>query len=336
MLFQNTFEYTYCRFPNDTKTFTQSIQASINDFVAQIVNMQKETNITIDFVNKSYILNFIKNNKAIYTVFDEVLNLFVDFFKDNDNNLIKLSSILMLTGIFFIIVSFIMALTIQIIWIRRTKDETYKALTSLPKNTVSALVENLRVLKTDGNNESTTNTDTEVNKQEDNILKILVTGGDSSGNVLTDRTFLIVGTLVTIICEIVSIYLFVSLYKYESNRLVVSAPHLSYLSSVYIKAISSYFNLRILSVQYENDPAQITVFPIETMEELFDQRIELLRSYYHKARFGGGGANESPFAGFQEGVDNADKIILCKDETAVVVNFLDLASCRCRKCFHFV
>lgn len=130
------------------------------------------------FLNYSYLLDLIKNNLPIYFNFDEVLSIFIDFFKDSDTETIQLSNFLMIEGIILTFLAYIAAIIVQIIWIQNTKEEAHKCITALSKNVVSALVENLSIRKSDDNNESTLNTDTETNKQEDNIMKILVTGGD--------------------------------------------------------------------------------------------------------------------------------------------------------------
>lgn len=85
-------------------------------------------------------------------------------------------------------------------------------LAALPKNVVSSLVENIRVLKNDDSIESSTNTDSEINKQDGNVMKILITGNDSSKNGMVDRYLLVIGAFVVIICEVISIYLFADLY----------------------------------------------------------------------------------------------------------------------------
>lgn len=85
-------------------------------------------------------------------------------------------------------------------------------LAALPKNVVSSLVENIRILKNDDSIESYTNTDSEINKQDGNVIKILITGNDSSKNGMVDRYLLVIGAFVVIICEVISIYLFADLY----------------------------------------------------------------------------------------------------------------------------
>lgn len=163
------------------------------------------------------------------------------------------------------------------------------------------------------NDESTSNTDSEINEQEDNIMKILVTGGESSGNRIADRAFLVTGSFVTIACEVISIYMFASLYKYKSNWLYVSALHMSYLSAVYIHAVSVYYNIRMASMKYINHETQIPIITISQIEEFFEDRIRLFMDYYHKSRFGFRKPEDAPFAGSHDGVEKADSIIQVKN-----------------------
>ena len=72
---------------------------------------------------------------------------------------------------------------IELKWINSNKQETYQCLFSLPKNIVSELAENLDTKKSDHQAE-------EMNKQDENILKIF-NSGMSSENSLSDVLLII-------------------------------------------------------------------------------------------------------------------------------------------------
>lgn len=119
--------------------------------------------------------------------------------------------------------------------------------------------------------------------------------------------------------------MFASKYKYENNRLYVSAPHLSYISAVYIQAVFACFNHRMVLVKYINHEAQVLILIIKEIEGFFEERIRLFRDYNHKARFGGRTPEYFSFVCFQKGVKKADSIIKCEDQSGATNNRMGLA-----------
>jgi hypothetical protein len=68
----------------------------------------------------------------------------------------------------------------------------------IPKNVVGQIAENLRVRKKDTDETSTTETDTEANKQDDNIMKTFIAGGSSRFTGVFDQLLLIVLNILVI------------------------------------------------------------------------------------------------------------------------------------------
>lgn len=326
-VFGSSVNYVYFTDLTTNTSQLQSLQTSLMDEVAQSSSMLKETTVLPEFVNSSYILNAIQNNLPISNCFIDGLQYLLNFFNDNNASTLKYTQIGMIAGIIFVVVIFLIALIIQLVWIQSTKEEAYHCLTSLPKNAVSTLVENLRVLKNEDGNDSTTNSDTEVSKQEDNIMKILVTGGDANSSKLADRILLIIGSVAIAILESVAIYLFMYLYQYESNRLISNAPHLNYLTAVFGQLLTSVFGLQILATRFENSPYRTHIIDTQTYKDRFFLRLDTYRNFYHKARFGSEGTDETPFMAFNENLEKSDQYMVCEHPEMLPSDFMDMAAC---------
>jgi hypothetical protein len=149
-------------------------------------------------------------------------------------------------GIILVIVPIhCVALWFEMRWIRENKTAVFKALTALPKGVVSSIAEELRSVDSDGTGSTTGNLE-EVNKQEDNILKIFLTSGGSSEST-NDRVHLIIVSVAQVIMVIVCSVL---IWELMSNADIVirrSAGHLDSVQGSFAYIVASYLSVKILS-----------------------------------------------------------------------------------------
>ena len=93
----------------------------------------------------------------------------------------------------------------------KEKEEVYKCLTTLQKNVISSVVDKLKLIKkNDGLSSQNTNTENDINKQDDNIIKVFATAGDNSS---TSSSFKLIN-IITAIIELVLYLLGNSLFAY--------------------------------------------------------------------------------------------------------------------------
>ena len=325
LIFQPTLEYSFFSFTNATKK-----NISLTNALADIVSQQRQliTNETLNasFVNTSAILNPSTSMTKIADNFNKALQYMIDYITDNDHFQEKLIEIVMIVAIVAAAILFIITAILGVRWIQANKEEAYRCFTSLPKNEVSQLAENLRILKKETENSTAgTHTNTETNKQEDNILKMFMTGGTNGAN--SHDSIFIAGCLIIImVLQIVSVVLLASTMKKISKNLRCNSPHLDYLQGMYANLIAATTCITSL-IGFANESTNISNASKDNLLSRINARLETSRNYYNKARFGGSNIDDPPFAAFQEYVAEANKKFICPDEYQLTTDFRNATLC---------
>ncbi|KAK8886126.1 hypothetical protein M9Y10_041586 [Tritrichomonas musculus] len=324
-LFDSVLNYSYYVGLNATSQMI-TVQNGLADFVLQQKTLvENNTEITADIVNTSVMLNLIINVPDMARRIDNSLECLTNYLSEKDDSHQKLLKYLMIGIVCFCVLVFLIGLIVQIVWINSNKEQVYKCLTALPKNAVSALTENLRVLKKEAENSSTTNANTEMNKQEDNIMKIFVVGGSSSSTKMLDAILLITSSLVMIAMHVGCTVVFLRLLQSQSEYIRQNSPHLNYLQGAYSMAIGSAGAI-ILLMANNNYTYKVGPMTKEYLLSEYNARIESALNYYHKARFGSEAVEDPPYSGFLDGVEYAKNQMDCKDAENTP-NLLEISKC---------
>ncbi|KAK8880566.1 hypothetical protein M9Y10_003246 [Tritrichomonas musculus] len=324
-LFDSVVNYSYYVGLNSTNQMI-TVQNGLADFVLQQKDIVEE-NVSLpdSIVNSSVTLNLIINLPEMANRIDDTLNCLTQFITEKDNNYQKLFKIIMISVICFCVVVFLIGLIVQLVWINSNKEQVYKCLTALPKNAVSALTENLRVLKKEAENSSTANANTEMNKQEDNIMKIFVIGGSSSSTKMIDAILLITSSIVMIGMHVGCTIVFITLLQSQSKYIRQNSPHLNYLQGAYSNAIGCASSLILLGIN-ANETRRVGPMTREYILDQYQTRINAALNYYHLARFGGQSADDPPYSGFLDGVEYAQQQIVCDDKENTP-DLLEISKC---------
>ncbi|OHT13088.1 Adenylate and Guanylate cyclase catalytic domain containing protein [Tritrichomonas foetus] len=241
----------------------------------------------------------------------------------------------------FILAYFIIIIIITFIEMRmlaNDKNIVFKCLSSLPKNVVSQVAEGLRILKKDDMsddgkddtsrglvNDSNSGEIVEVNKQEDNILKIFSTWSDNSsfrlGAVII---FVFLNILIYIIC-VVNIVLICNLYKEEIKMFKKVAPHLDNIPGAY-----AYFTASIIALNNIcfTMSGETRIFKnTNTLVSRLNARMLKSEEYFNYAMYGKEGEDEYPFEKINEGIETHENASICADENAVPTNKVQMIEC---------
>ncbi|KAK8897352.1 hypothetical protein M9Y10_015294 [Tritrichomonas musculus] len=295
LIFQNTVPYVYYTSPTNVTTSNISIQAAILDFTIQTKMILTATNMTNSILSSGAILNPINNVSPISTNIRDAMYLMIEYMNSNYSRVKKFGNILYIVLIAAEILIFISTLIIQLKWINSNKKETYQCLFSLPKNVVSELAENRGSKKKDNQAE-------EMNKQDENILKIFNSGGSSEDS-FSDAALLVAGSILVLIFAAIVSVLFVLLVINLTKSVRNSAPHLHYLMGSYSMILSSINWLHIILFEFGDNPIPNLDFNYSLSQMLYI--FEISKHYFHMISAGGPSSSEVPFRGFTDGVRNA-------------------------------
>ncbi|OHT05305.1 Adenylate and Guanylate cyclase catalytic domain containing protein [Tritrichomonas foetus] len=317
------------KFYSEGLTYTikqMDIVSVIADMLIQISNIVSHDVIPDDIINTTAVLNPTMNVIQIADTLDAALNLITSGLEEDDKS--KQRSILMVTyvGYSLAVVVYFLSILLQVFWISSNKQESYKCLTSLPKNTVSLLAENLRILKQDNDGSSSTLVSSEISKQEDHILKIFVNGTTKSSAKALDVLILCICSVLSLIIYILAVYFLGDICVSISRTFRRNCPHLNNLQGIYANYLAAQWGIAIL-VGRNSQQTKIMVWDPYDVIDMMDEKIHEGREYYNLARFGGTANELPPFIGYNEGVEYASNQYPCNDEYEKVSLFLQASRC---------
>ena len=325
LVFQPTINYTFFSFTNPNPK-TISLTSALADIVSQQRQLITDEDLPYSFVNTSAILNPSTSMTIMADNFNEALKLMIQYISDNDNSQQKLIMYVMIAGITVSAVLFIIAAIGGVKWVQSNKEEAYRCFTSIPKNEVSQLAENLRILKKETENSTSTNlNNTESNKQEDNILKMFMTGG-TNGARSHDSIYISGIIIFVMILQIVSLVIIGLTMKDISRNLRRNSPHLDYLQGMYANLVAATTCITSL-IGFCNETTKIDNANKDGLLDRIDKRLQMSRDYYNMARFGGPTIDEPPFAAFQDFIGVANKRFVCPNELQVTSDFKNATLC---------
>ena len=322
LVFESTIPYTFYLSINESYTQNVSLQDVLSDF-----HMQMEDMLSLDLSDRailstSQFLNPINNCGSIGTALTNTLTLILGYLSEMNDTLQMVVLILEICAPVALTAFMALAGVLTVRKMNKQKVQIYKCLTVLPKNVVSQVNEGLRMLKKDDGSRST-EMDSELSKQEENILKIFSAASDTGTKNIGNGIYYSCGALI-VAFGIVAQVLTCNLYSVIGTILVNSAPHIDALLGAYgfmIGSFLSLFNILLSLVGYnEIDPD-----PYYLLDRYYT-RINSMSSSFHDARYGNG-EGVVPFSGLEEGVRNARERMECEDRRAVPTSMREVTKC---------
>jgi len=323
-IFGKNVDYLYYTTPENPSSTLLDLQQSAINIVVQLSNLVENGNsFNKSIINTSAILNPIRNVGTITNFMNNALNELINSIYTSGARInatclfIKYSSIIL--SIFILLA----LLYIQIIMIQNDKSVVAKSLTLLPKNVVSNLVEHMKLLKHDESGSSSTK-DSDMNRQEENILKVLSMGNTIRSS-LGDLSGITMGTISLSIMLLLTLLLFNDLLESENSLLINSAPHLDYITGSYALTLGSLLSICALSIQRTD--VRLIPFTEEGLLMNYKYRVNLSEYYYHMARYGGQRKGELPFEAFAEGLEEATKKVGCSNRMSFPTTLYEISDC---------
>jgi len=325
-IFSPTINYSLYKSPSEIKYQMISIQGAVIDYVIQLRDIieKDSTQFTEQMINTSIFLNTYVNIKSVADSVSSALSEMNKYLAETDSKYRKIWSYGLLSSIAFGLVVFFYTLYWQIDLIHINKNDIYLCLTSLPKNTVSNASESLRVVKNDLDKSSTTK-DSDMSKQEENILKMFNNGGNHSSRSLSDSLFIIIGTILLVVLYISCAFFIYQQGNLECDTFYNSAPHIDYVSGTLSLALGGILNLNNLGAAMFGK--HIAIFPISDIITRIRDRFSKSLTYYHFSRYGGESLQEIPFLGFINGLTRANSQSTCIDRRYISSDLQELAKC---------
>ena len=334
-VFGENMPYKFFKSRDSVETVQVSLQVGMMDVFSQLSfmleyevitpeNPSPAMPLTEDILDTSMILNSVQNAETFGNYITDALTLVVDYIVAKDKS--TRTTMIVILCLFCIGFSAILWIStiVELKMIKSNKLTVYRCLTSLPKNTVSTVAEDLRVLKKDKDHSTTKSSDpeAELNKQEESILKMLATSGDSSG-VSTNIAFLVLNAF-HMIAMIIAYAFFLTMVMNQSQNLVNEAPHVDYLLGAYTYDAGIVLATDLMLGEFYN---LSTAFEISVLNTRFNQRLRTSQTYYARLLYGDPDEAIKPFQAFAAGLESAINRISCQEQNTIPESVYEAYEC---------
>jgi PAS domain S-box-containing protein len=178
----------------------------------------------------------------------------------------------------------------------------YKCLASLPKHVVSRVADCFKMLKKDEDDEeiATLRADKDLNRQEENILKVFATSTDTGEGRATDSVVITICTIVLEADFLLAVGLLITRIRSMSTELADSAPHIDNIMGSYTYDFSSLIVLIMLGASFSGH--QVYGFPHDEMVAVIEKWSQRGDDAWSQSRFGDPSNGVVPFVGFASGI----------------------------------
>jgi len=306
IIFGQTTLYTQYLASNAAMATNTSIQLLMLDYIMQATKATEIAVLYEGLLNNTILLNPALNCAPIAAQMSTALTLLVQIMNDAIQlNLLQILYIEIAFPIVLFLVIFA-SFSYSVFLIHRDKKEVYKCLMSIPKNIVSSLSDNLRILKKEKTDSSKRkDSDKDMSKQEENILKVFASASDISSHNMTDSIVFVLTGAILFICVLGSTLILANLYNKMCSLLLQNAPHLDFIlgTSGYIVGMFMGLNNCAATINgYKTgdfDPYELA------RRAVF--RIDTFRSYYTIVRYGDESKNIDPFPQFEDEIGAVDE-----------------------------
>lgn len=332
LIFGSHTPYTLFTSLYDSEQAMFSIQSAGLNFIVSL-NGFSQFEFNEEFINSSHLLNPCYNADAMTEVLNSAMTLINDYLREYYNSSSKLMVIVFAAVPTCIAICYLISLIIQTLKIKQTERECYRCLISLPKNIVSTVAENLRILAKEDSalsqESSTLDGNSTINKQEENILKMFNVGaGSSNTQQVLHFVLLWISEIILIIFSYLLFFKLMTDTEACNLTILYNAPHLDYLTGAYSNTLTMLYSVHNTLMTFF--PLYITLWDRTGTINYFYLRANQSRDYYHQARYGGEASTERPFVGYDEALDSAASAIQCKESdlrSGVLRNVLKCFDC---------
>ncbi|EAY04472.1 Adenylate and Guanylate cyclase catalytic domain containing protein [Trichomonas vaginalis G3] len=180
--------------------------------------------------------------------------------------------------------------------------------------------------KTKEGKDGSDNTDSELSRQEESIIKLFSSVSDGSSKSSIEVSNLICFLLI-IGLSCTGYYLSINSFQQSSENLVYTSHHINYLygAAVYLFAIiARLFKIGLGKCSPEFEPSLIG---IEHKISLINETTPYLVNYFQKIRLGGEDKRELPFPMMERAMSRASEQLKCKDEIAPPKTVMESVHC---------
>jgi class 3 adenylate cyclase len=277
---------------NSYESKVVSIQGALMEFVIQINELFVRSNVTVDVMSSSVLLNPLANFQVLVDRIDLATGLTVEGLIEKTKDMRSVAQILYSTLIGFGCVILVTAIVFESFWIKRSKQEVYRCLLVVPKTILSQFSNDFRVAgRKDIRDQLDEPLEGDMNKQEETILNILHNRTSRTSD-LKDISLCIAGSLGIALLELVGVACAVWFASSATDAIRLFTPYLQYLMAAYGHGLSAIIGFHLLSLA--GTPYQVPTRSYDKLVNLTVRHLQNATQLYLGAKFGDSEAGITP------------------------------------------
>ena len=301
-LFRNAVNFTtYKDEASSEPTYEMiSAQNAISQYIVLVQNLLKQDSYEPEILSKKEIKTMFANIQSLTNDLSNSLEHLKDYIISADKEIEIMMKWILIVACIVVFFANLIATIVIVIHISREKLTIYKCIASLPKNIVSRVADTFKVLKKEEDDETKTShtRDEELNKQEENMLKIFSTSSDSSGGTASDAIAIITCTIVITALNIGTFVLLCMFMLNAGKSMTSSAPHIDYIMASYSYDFASVIILNMIASHFDGN--DIPGYDIDKLLSIIVQWQNKGITNYQAVRFGNSDMNAEPFSVLSE------------------------------------
>ncbi|OHS96775.1 Adenylate and Guanylate cyclase catalytic domain containing protein [Tritrichomonas foetus] len=294
----------------------KSAQSATMQIIIHINKLIQLEEIPFDALNQPFATVPFNNARTITNQLSDALDLIKEYVILADDDMQH--TIMIVVIVICCSVPILYTISSVLIIVRTTKEKMmiYKCLASLPKNVVSRVADSFKVLKKEEDDEmkSAKTHDEELNKQEENMLKIFATSSDSGGGKAADIITITIVTFIIVVLHVlitIFIYLFI---RDTSQKQSHVTPHFDFIMGAYAYDLASLMILLALPATAHPLPIyHIVNFDYLKVLYIISEWQNRSINNFRAVRFGDKSANAIPFQSLGASIDLTKNSSECKD-----------------------
>ena len=265
----------------------------ISDYIQLATNvMEAGDSATVSMADIKTLTN---NKETLTTQIETAMEHIEDYISNYQKHVTKIQMLVCIIVSAIMAIAWIILIAVACVKVNQEKEEVYRCLTSLQKNIVSAISDKLKLIKKVDQQSSTQGSESDLNKQEENIIKIFATADDGTA---ANSTFTfsngITAALQTAFFIASAITLFFML-KTSNNSVSEASPHINDLMGTFtyqLITVDSLFNLFINSATAD----------LDTEVGKMESSIYKAFYFFNLIRYGNATEGTNPFSEFVDSI----------------------------------
>ena len=313
LLFNPNLEYRYYTTAwnySSENAIVETLLSRVSDQAAKVLQM--ETITKTEMVGPAK-LTAINNFEDATSTMDSALEILMDYLKDVVKTNKTTYTIVAIVLSILICLIYVIAYICQISLFNRHKREVFRCLTYLPKTVISNVSASYYQLKKDnGQSSSSLDSDSEINKQEENAIKVFSSISDERSTSTASLLYLLTNVIVVALAVIVTVYISLR-YIGISDTIQRDAPHIDKILGTCSSMYRGFIYLQ--QIVEETDGFKGVTHDINAEVSNLLSALNNMCNFFVGANFGTQGNDEYPYSQIAEASNSADQEISCDPTT---------------------